>query len=122
MDKVCFFVGLLLVCTLVFWGDVSRSAELNDPMRPQNYQGGSGGAESSAEKARTETWKLSAILRSKERSVAVINGKALQTGDVFEGFTLVKIYENRVVLRNQKRKLVLQRSGSGLKKNNDQRK
>jgi type II secretory pathway component PulC len=66
---------------------------------------------------KTATWKLTAVLLSEQRSVAVINGQSLQPGDELEGYTLRSIHEDRVVLTGEGKKLVLQRSGTGLKKN-----
>ena len=101
----------------------AESVEFVDPMRPLNYRAEVAPSNEMAnERQKTATWELNAVLLSPKRSVAVINGKSLQQGEKLEGYTLMSIQKNRVVLNGKGRKLVLQRSGTGLKKKSDNRK
>ncbi len=84
---------------------------LVDPMRPARYHSGS------IEKGPdTSSWQLTAVLISAQRSVAVINQKSFTVGDTLEGYRIVKIDFDRVLLKNRKRTIVLHRVGTGLKK------
>ena len=89
-----------------------------DPMRPVRYQNPVT-TRTATEKniqGETEGWQLTTVLISARRSVAVINGKSLQVGERLDGYKLVQIKSDRVVLKNKQRTLVLHRSGTGLKK------
>ena len=78
---------------------------LLDPMRPL-VSSASGPVETVGKPLVTKQldWRLGAVLISAEREVAVINGKSLQVGDKIEQ------------LQMKKKKMVLRRAGSGLKK------
>jgi type II secretory pathway component PulC len=119
VDKVC--CSIVLVCVLLcsYGANTVKATEFIDPMRPLNYQVSTTDTnpKTENEELKTATWKLTAVLLSEQRSVAVINGQSLQPGDELEGYTLRSIHEDRVVLTGEGRKLVLQRSGTGLKKN-----
>jgi type II secretory pathway component PulC len=93
-------------------------------MRPLNYKATTvdTNTDTTNEKKKTDFWKLTAVLLSDKLSVAVVNGQSLQLGDVLEGYTLMGIYKDRVVLNGKGRKFVLERSGTGLKKKSVQRK
>lgn len=124
MDKI-FRVGCFSAVLLVLsWVGMAGSAEFVDPMKPLNYKASTSDTNTDTvnEKKKTDSWQLTAVLLSDERSVAVVNGQSLQIGDVVEGYTLVRIYKDRVVLNGKGRKLVLERSGTGLKKKSVQRK
>jgi hypothetical protein len=56
---------------------------------------------------------LSAVLLAVDRRVAVINGKSLQLGDRLEGYQLIEIFPDRVLLQKNKTKVLLRRSGTG---------
>lgn len=118
MDKVYCAVGLVCFLLYSYGANTVKASEFIDPMRPLNYQVSTPDTNKSAvdEKLKTASWELTAVLLSEKRSVAVINGHSLQPGDDLEGYTLKSIYEDRVVLTGKGRKLVLQRSGTGLKK------
>ena len=95
------------------------AAEFTDPMRPLNYRVATDGRadlEAAKEKEKTSAWRLTGVLLSAKRSVAIINGQSLQPGDILDGYTLKSIHENRVVLNGKGRRLVLKRAGTGLKK------
>ena len=109
---------ILLTIMLIFVAGESFAAKLDqfvDPMRPLHYQT-SLSQQAKAEGVTTKDWTLTAVLISAERSVAVINGKTLQQGETIGGYRLVKIMPDKVLLKNGQRKLVLRRTGTGLKK------
>ena len=108
---------LLLFCVV---GDccAATAEQLVDPMRPVRYQ-----TPVLTDSTMTKTipkkihnWKFTAVLISAGRSVAVINGKSLQVGERLDGYKLIQIDSDRVVLKNKQRKLELRRAGTGLKK------
>jgi type II secretory pathway component PulC len=119
VDKVYCAIALGCVLLYSFGANTVKATEFIDPMRPLNYQVSTTDTNprTDNEKLKTAAWKLTAVLLSEQRSVAVINGQSLQPGDELEGYTLRSIHEDRVVLTGEGRKLVLQRSGTGLKKN-----
>lgn len=107
---------LPLLCLLVLLcGPVSaaETGRLQDPLRPVRYQAPV--VEKKAEVER-QNWSLSAVLLSADRAVAVINGQSLQLGDLLDGYRLVKIEPGKVLLRKNRKQIVLSRSGTGLKK------
>ena len=113
---------LLMVLLLSGAGEsfAAKSEQFVDPMRPVRYQAPVVNTtpikKNDQEQVNTKTWRLTAVLISAERSVAVINGKSLQEGEILNGFRLVEIMPDKVLLKNKQRKLVLRRSGTGLKK------
>lgn len=77
-----------LIITALFAALLSISVQaLNDPTRPSYYQQGA---------AKKTTFKLNSVLWSKQRRVAIINGKALSEGDVIAGAKVVKIEKHQV--------------------------
>ncbi len=124
MDKTSRVAGLICVFLCLSWVGMAGAAEFTDPMRPLNYQAATvdTSTDTANEKRKTDSWKLTAVLLSDKRSVAVVNGQSLQLGDVLEGYTLKSIYQDRVVLKGKGRKLILERSGTGLKKKSFHRK
>jgi len=95
----------------------ATSEKFIDPMRPVHYQTPVAKKTTSGKKIQVDTqhWKLTAVLISAGRSVAVINGKSLQVGGQLDGYKLVQIDSAKVVLKNKQRTIVLHRSGTGLK-------
>jgi type II secretory pathway component PulC len=93
-------------------------------MRPLDYRAATVdvNTDTTNERKKTDSWKLTAVLLSDTRSVAVVNGQSMQLGDVLDGYTLMTIHKDRVVLNGKGRKLVIERSGTGLKKKSVQRK
>ena len=124
MDKVCCAVVLISVFLHSYGANTVKATELIDPMRPLNHQVSTTETDTNtaAEQLRTASWKLTAVLLSEKRSVAVINGHSLQPGDDLEGYTLRSISADRVVLTGKGKELVLQRSGTGFKKKSVHRK
>ncbi len=109
------WLALLISGSAAFAAD--QDNRLTDPMRP--LLGASKVEKSVASQtapSRKAPLQLTAVLISPQRSVAVINGESLQKGDVVEGYKLVQIYSDHVVLRGHAGKLVLRRAGTGLKK------
>jgi len=110
-------LALLLLCAA---GNCCAEAteQFVDPMRPIRYQTPVA-KKSAVEKklqADTKSWKLTAVLTSAGRSVAVINGESFQVGGRLDGYRLVQIDFDKVILKNKQRTLVLHRAGTGLKK------
>ncbi|MCK4501542.1 MAG: hypothetical protein KAU22_00815 [Desulfuromonadales bacterium] len=115
MAKVPNLIIVAFLSLLVVGAATAANSELADPMRPVNYPV-SAVAAVAKQSVATENWNLMAVLISAQRSVAVINGKSLQTGDVISGYKVVKIESDLVVLKNNQNKIVLRRAGTGLKK------
>lgn len=117
--------GLQLFLLLLLWQGVPVDAsELSDPLRPHAYHPVPAATESSPASVDTSEWRLSAVLISAQRSVAVINGRRVQPGDMLEGLRVMLIAGDRVELRNARQTVVLRRVGTGLKKistNQDER-
>ncbi len=113
MAKIYFFrlivMILIALCCLV---GVAQS--FNDPMRPVAYQPVTNKAQPAPPEIDTSHWVLSAVLISASRTVALVNGRALQVGDSLEGFQLTQIATDRVVLQRNKTKIVLTRAGAEL--------
>ena len=112
MSRILLIILLIFIAGETF---AAKSDQFVDPMRPAHYQTSSG-QQVQSDSVNTEAWKLTAILLSADRSVAVINGKALQKGEFLDGYRLVQIMPDKVLLQNKQRKLVLRRAGTGLKK------
>ncbi len=118
MAKILATILMFLLPGVTGFCGAATSEQLVDPMRPADYQTPVAKISTSGEKnqVNTKSWKLLAVLTSAERSVAVINGKSFQLGDHLEGYKLVRIDPDRVVLKNNQITLVLHRGGTGLKK------
>jgi hypothetical protein len=104
-------LGVLLV-----WATQAVTAEnLVDPMRPADYRAARVNPPAKKDDVDTSSWKLTAVLSSANRQVAVVNGRSLQQGDSLEGFTVRKIEKDRIYLQKAKKSVVLRRVGTGLK-------
>lgn len=116
---VCMRAGVLIpgVLSLLIWAVTTRAEELIDPMRPEHYQAPALAKKSEEQKLDTSSWNLTAVLSAADRVVAVINGKSQQKGDVLQGYTVVNIQPDHVLLQNGEKQLVLYRAGTGLRKN-----
>ncbi len=77
-----------MVLSLIFVTSVAFGA-LADPTRPVQYSG-------SMNSSGRQLLELSAILISKHRKVAVINGKPLQVGDMLDDAKITAIEANKV--------------------------
>ena len=118
MAKLFTIVLTFLLFGVTGFCGAATSEQFVDPMRPVHYQTSTAKTSTVGKKepVKTKGWKLLAVLTSTERSVAVINGRSLQLGDHLEGYKLVKIDPDKVVLKNKQTTLVLRRAGTGLKK------
>ena len=97
----------------------AQQRPLSDPMRPHSQQVKA--PLSSVEKAGeqvidTAAWQLTAVLISERRSLAIVNGQALQKGDQLDGYKVISIQSDKVVLEHGHKQLVLHRTGTGLRK------
>lgn len=118
MAKLFTIVLMFLLFGVADFCGAATSEQFVDPMRPVHYQTSAAKTSTVEKKERVDTksWKLLAVLTSTERSVVVINGRSLQLGDRLEGYKLVKIDPDKVVLKNKQTTLVLRRVGTGLKR------
>ena len=90
---------------------------MQDPLRPEIRYGNGGKARAARASAATEpNWRLSAVLISSERRVAVLNGRRLQVGERIGGYRVAAIETDRVVLEKSGRHKIVRRSATGLKK------
>ena len=115
MVRIFRILLIVLLISMVGEAFAAKLGQFVDPMRPAYYQTSSA-QQATPDRVNTKDWKLTAILISADRSVAVINGKALQKGESLDGYRLVQIMPDKVLLQNKQQKLVLHRVGTGLKK------
>ncbi len=114
VKRIIFLSFFLLASTSLCAADENP---LRDPLRPRGFQGTTSAKAPATQPAvKTAEWRLGAVLLSAERSVAVINGQSLQVGDLLEGYKLVSIEADQVLLQKKRKKLVLHRAGTGFKK------
>ena len=106
--------SVILCILLIVQGAAAEKPALQDPLRPVRYQAPTEDNSSTSEVEKS--WHLSAVLRSDARSVAVINGQVVQVGEMFDGYKVVKIESGKVLLAHNKKTIVLQRAGTGLKR------
>jgi hypothetical protein len=99
------FKTLTLVGLIAFAG-AARAAEqpVHDPTQPYRAVPGEGRASG----APAPRFKLTAVLISPTRRVAIVNGKPLQEGQRVAGAQLVKIDGRSVQLRDGARDFVIQ--------------
>jgi MSHA biogenesis protein MshK len=98
-------IGIFALITLFLSKAVY--AELKDPTRPPGYINGTTTAIS--------TWELDAVIISKERTVAIINGEVVKVGDQIAGNRLVSIGPYSVQLESGDGKITLFLLDSSLK-------
>ncbi|MDX2493508.1 MAG: hypothetical protein QNK27_00915 [Desulfuromusa sp.] len=118
MAKILRIVLMLLLFGVAGNCCAATAEKFVDPMRPLHYQTPAAKKTAMGKKIQvnTKSWQLTAVLISAGRSVAVINGKSLQVGAQLDGYKLVRIDSDQVVLKNKQRTLTLRRAGTGLKK------
>lgn len=118
MVKITGIVLMILLFCVAGEGLAAQPSQFVDPMRPVHYQSPAKKTSVAERKKRTDTkeWKLTAVLISASRSVAVINGKSLQEGEQLGGYKLIQIDTDKVILKNRQGTLMLHRAGTGLKK------
>ena len=83
----------LLVILLFLWS--GHSLALNDPMKPPFFDGD---ASRTDQKTAARPLKLSMLLIAPGRKVAVINAQSVMVGDSVDGYRVLRIDENKVVL------------------------
>jgi MSHA biogenesis protein MshK len=72
------------------------AAALEDPTRPPDFVGVANGAKQS----QVPTWQVSSILISKDRRMAVVNGKTVRQGDQVDSARVIRISPIAVTLRS----------------------
>ena len=92
MSKRTLFSAAL---ALVWAATAAQDGDLKDPMRPFRP--------SAAARSMEPRFRLTAILVSDERRVAVINGRALRVGDAVDGAQLTAVRPSSVELRRGSR-------------------
>jgi len=65
---------------------------LNDPTRPHNWSRGS------SPKAKAKHFTLNYILKTAQRTKAIINGKSVTEGDSVSGAKVIRIKQNTVMI------------------------
>lgn len=91
--------AILLGLGLLLMVGQFAQAQLDDPTRPADFVVG-GGIGVNPEDV-TTAWNLSSILISPQRSVAIINGKTVQTGDMLAGAKVLSIQQTSVKLEQR---------------------
>ena len=116
MVKSCVTLWLIVLLSGVASIAVAQGGAFVDPMRPS--QGPSMTSKSIKNETRNSAkpLQLQAVLVSKERSVAVINGQLLQQGELIDGYKVIRISSDTVILQGKSGKRTLSRAGTGLKK------
>lgn len=97
-------VALIRIVGLSLLVAISQSvqAQLDDPTRPANASN-----TASSETKVTSSWDLSSILVSPQRSIAIINGKTVRTGETLSGASVLSINETGVKLRHRGKIILL---------------
>jgi len=109
----------IVVCLLLFLCGVMTPVAgetLHDPLRPGSFSGsGSQPAAGGKTMPQEPDWQLTAVLVSKARLVAIVNGRTVQVGDLLQGYRVKSIERDQVVLNNKQKTVVVPRNGTGLK-------
>ncbi len=116
--------AILLIVAIVLNGAVcgaraEQAGAFSDPMRPAAEPSREAKRETAGDplpRVDTSHWRLSAVLQSPTRAVALINGTPMAIGDTVAGYRLIDIAADRVTLKRGRDKIVLTRDGAGLKK------
>lgn len=99
MYRTIVLAGLLLGATA---GSFAQEQPLGDPMRPYRADNGAG-----TEKASPRRLRLSGVLVSTTRRIAVINGSLYREGDEVQGARITRIEPESVRLRRGDEELVV---------------
>ena len=110
--------AIVVICTALILPALIEAADLSDPMRPRTYQPPDPQVQVEPDRPRvdTDSWRLTGVLLSAERSVAIINGQSLRVGALLDGYRLVELSADRALLRRKGQRVVLTRAATGLKK------
>jgi hypothetical protein len=99
--------ALGLACFLAIAGAVSAAEPaMHDPTQP--FRAGAGGETAAPAAGSQPRFKVTAVLVSPTRRVAIVNGKAVQEGERIAGAEVVKIDGRSVQLREGHREFVVQ--------------
>jgi len=107
---VSLLLGLILCDAAYAVGQykLSNGEMLNDPTRPHNWNKASG------PKAKQKHFTLNYILKTPQRTNAIINGKKVTEGGIVSGAKVLKINQNTVIILvdSKRRTLHLSKGGS----------
>jgi hypothetical protein len=109
----CLLVGLTLCDSAYAAGQykLPNGEVLNDPTRPHYWNKASG------PKAKQQHYTLSYILKTSQRTNAIINGQKVTEGDVVSGAKVISINQNTVtMLVDGKRKTLHLTKGGSIRK------
>ena len=98
MFKTTVLCGTVLVALISGGGTAFGATPLSDPTRPP------AAVAAPATGASAPHWRISSILYSHQRRVAVVNGRLASEGDVVDGARVVAIDADAVVLRRGERR------------------
>ena len=111
IDKHAAFFCCGLLISAVFCCFTSQAESLRDPTKPvlneTDIEQGQEESSSSSGFNVNEPFVLKSILFSKQRSVAVINGKAVKAGDSLGNATIKSISRDTVTLVSDKKPILL---------------
>lgn len=96
-DKKVSLAGFM-VALLLLSGLQLAAAPLEDPTRPPDFVGGASGISSGQDEI--PVWRVSSILISRDRRVAVVNGKTVNQGDEVDSARVIRISPTAVTFRN----------------------
>lgn len=109
----------IILIVLPAGGWAQSPAGLVDPLQPSHYQPQPQPdqrlAVENLEQLRDQ-FQLTAVLRSSDRAVAIINGQPLQTGQKIADFHLLEIGPDYVVLEKKQQKLRINHSVADVQK------
>ena len=91
IKNIWFSILTILLSCLAF-----TAVALDDPTQPPGFIGGGNGTGA----AQLPSWVVSSILISKDRRLAVVNGKTVKRGEKVEGARVVSISPTAVKLRS----------------------
>lgn len=109
------FVFFLVLCTSLSYAQNETTKPERDPTRPLGYQSVSG----KGGKAKAAALRLSSVLISAQRKLAIINGQSLREGQSIPGSNamLVSIHTQGVWVEESGRRWELRLAPSVIKKN-----
>ena len=110
MYKITIGLSLVIVSSL------AAATPLSDPTRPSGYHGLVHGPIGMEDISDIRTFKLSSIIYSDARKIAVINNKPWKMGDKIGGYTVENIWADKVNLKGPERSLVLSLNPERVKK------
>lgn len=111
------FLILLQILLITVSCPAAQKDSFRDPLRPVRFVPQAEQSPRQVEPAvDTSGWVLSAVLTADDRSMALINGKRLQLGDTLDGYRLMSIKADKVVMQKRNRKITLHRAGTDIKK------